>query len=296
MVDRPCVLSAEIAAFDQDTGHGNAFQNVKSRPSDAAIWQVDAAHDATVDGGRECDVFGVVDVAWIGLEVECGRLVVGGRHADGGEGEGLDAASSCAGIEMQADEQRIGVSIGKLHAVCESDVSVPGACLDNVEPSGTEERREAVGKVERVELFGAVVGPSALVISTVTGVEDDGADICPVDVSWAQNRVDDGGEIEPRYIRNSAVFYERQAEVKVQIIEKQMVRAELRDENFIRLNETHFLEISTADREVVELLNLAERDVIAVVESTHTPLKIRRAARYDCNPNEKGAQERSHHS
>lgn len=178
----------EEAAFEENGGMLDASDDGVAGAAHAAVAATGISDDGGVNSGGEGDVGGVVIVA--GLFTEVGGFesasVVG--YAFGGEGECFDAlgVTAAAGVEVEGDEDGVGVLVGEVYALLEGEILVGAAGEADLEAAFAELGGELLSEGEGMVLFAAVaVGAGgAGVVSAVAGVDDDG-----VDTGWGATDV-----------------------------------------------------------------------------------------------------------
>ena len=133
-----------------------------------------------MDGGGEGDVGCVVVVAGLFLKVGGFEAATVVGDSFGGEGEGLDAlgASAATRVEVEGDEDGVGVLIGEVDSILKGEVFVGATSEADLEAAFAKLGGELFGKGEGVVFFAAMAvrAGGARVMSAMPRVDDDGVD------------------------------------------------------------------------------------------------------------------------
>ena len=131
----------EEAAFEKDGRVFDAGEEGVAGATDASIAAAGVFDDGGVDGGGEGDIGSVVVVA--GLFAEVGSFefeTVMPATPLGAEGEGFDAVGTAAtaGVEVEGDEDGVGVLVGEVDALFKGEEFVFAASEADLEAALAE--------------------------------------------------------------------------------------------------------------------------------------------------------------
>ncbi len=245
------------------------------------LWIIEAFEAGPVNGGGESDVGGILSVAGLFDEVRFfeGTAVVG--DALGREGEGFDSpcsARSC-GIEVNTDKDGVLIFVGEFDSFLQGQENIGAASHDDFKATFDKALFEEESNLEVVAFLGAEGVGRAGIFSSVAGVDDDSVEgLGSRNLGRTEDGVDDLKKIGHGHVIASESD-DGVTEDKLYVVHEHLLATGLKLEGELLVLKNDLSTRLGHAREIVELFDLAERDILVSTILFHLPLNLLSASR-----------------